>query len=170
MYGFTSKFFHPFLAHLSQRLRGAYRMGRLRRPSSSSSVHNFKWLLLWNYWANCNQISYVASRGRGNEKLFKGCWSRDQDGSHAHMKIYGKNLKKSSFPESKDQWPWNLVCSIVYGSTTKVIQIMTLGWPWPILGQGQIWSHRLLYGKKWKLFIFWKPLQPWVSKLLEAFN
>ena len=65
----------------------------------------------------------------------------------AAMPIYGKNLKKSSFPESIDQWPWNLVCSIVYGSTTKVVQIMTLGWPWPILRQGQIWSHRLLYGK-----------------------
>ena len=46
-----------------------------------------------------------------------------------------------------------LVCVIVYGSTTKVVQIMTLGWPWPILRQGQIWSHRLLYGTKWKLLV-----------------
>ena len=45
----------------------------------------------------------------------------------ASMPIYGKNLKKSSSPESLDRWPWNLVCSIVYGSTSKVIQIMTLG-------------------------------------------
>ena len=88
----------------------------------------------------------------------------------AAMPIYGKNLKKSSSTKPIDQWPWNLVCSIVYGSTTKVVQIMTLRWPWPILRQGQIWWHRLLYGKKWKLFIFWKPLQPWVSKLLEAFS
>ena len=70
----------------------------------------------------------------------------------AAMHICGKNLKKSSAPEPIDQWPWNLVYSIVYGSTTKVVQIMTLRWPWPILRQGQIWSHRLLYGKKWKLF------------------
>ena len=88
----------------------------------------------------------------------------------AAMPIYGKNLKKSSSPEPLDRCPWNLVCSIVYGSTTKFVQIMTLGWPWPILRQGQILSHRLLYGKKWKLFIFWKLLQPWVSKLLEAFS
>ena len=54
----------------------------------------------------------------------------------AAMPIYSKNLKKSSFPEAKDQWPWNLVCSIVYASTTKVVQIMTLGWPWPILHEG----------------------------------
>ena len=42
----------------------------------------------------------------------------------ATMSIYGK---KSSSPEPIDQWPSNLVCSIVYGSTTKVVQIMTLG-------------------------------------------
>ena len=67
----------------------------------------------------------------------------------AAMPIYGKNLKKSSSPEPTDQWPWNLVCSIVYVNTTKIVQIISLGWPWPILRQGQIWSHRLLYGKKW---------------------
>ena len=53
----------------------------------------------------------------------------------AAMPIDGKNLKKSS-PEAIDRWPLNLVCSIVYASTTKVVQIMTLGWPWPILRQG----------------------------------
>ena len=88
----------------------------------------------------------------------------------AAMPIYGKNLKKSSSPEPLDRWSWNLVCSIVYVSTTKVLEIMILGWPWPILHEGQIWSHRLLYEKKWKLFIFWKLLQPWASKLLEAFS
>ena len=45
----------------------------------------------------------------------------------AAMPIYGKNLKKSSYPEPIDRRPWNLVCSIVYGSSTKIIQIMTLG-------------------------------------------
>ena len=44
----------------------------------------------------------------------------------AAMPIYGKNLKKSSSPDPIDRWPWNLVCSIVYGSSTKVVQIMTL--------------------------------------------
>ena len=72
----------------------------------------------------------------------------------ATMPIYGKNLKKSSSPKRIYQWPWNLICSIVYVNTTKIVQIISLGWPWPILRQGQIWSHRLLYGKKWKLFIF----------------
>ena len=72
----------------------------------------------------------------------------------AAMPIYGKNLKKSSSPEAIDRWPWNLVCSIVYASTSMIVQIMTLGWTWPILRQGEIWSRRLLYGKNWKLLLF----------------
>ena len=51
----------------------------------------------------------------------------------AAMPIYGKNLKKSSSPEPINWWPWDLVGSIVYVSTTNIVQIMTLGWPWPIL-------------------------------------
>ena len=45
----------------------------------------------------------------------------------AAMPIYGKNLKKSCSPEPIDRRPSNLVCSIMYGNTTKVVQIMTLG-------------------------------------------
>ena len=63
----------------------------------------------------------------------------------AAMPIYGKNLKKSSTPEPIDPWPWNFVCSIVYASTTKVVQIITLGWLWHISGQGQIWWHRFFF-------------------------
>ena len=73
----------------------------------------------------------------------------------ATMPIYGKNLKKSSSPEPIDQCLWNLVCSIEYGNITIIVQIMTLCWHWSILPQGQIWSHRLLYGKKRKLIFFW---------------
>ena len=61
----------------------------------------------------------------------------------ATIPIYGKSLKKSSL-EPKAWWPWNLVCRIEY---YKFVQMMTLGWPWPILWQGQIWSLTLLYGK-----------------------
>ena len=62
----------------------------------------------------------------------------------ATMPIYGKNLKKSSSTEPIDRWPWNLICIIVYASTTKIVQIMTLGWTWPFLRHGQMWSRRLL--------------------------
>ena len=90
--------------------------------------------------------------------------------SMAAMPIYGKNLKKSSSPEAVGRWPWKLVWSIVYASTTKIFQIMTLGWTWPILRQGQIRSHRLLYGKKWKLLFFLETFAALDLKLLEAFS
>ena len=67
-----------------------------------------------------------------------------------------KKLKKSSSPEPIDWWPSNFVCSIVYASTTKIVQIMTLGWPWPILRQGQFGHIGFWMGKKWKLFIFFE--------------
>ena len=76
----------------------------------------------------------------------------------AAMPIYDKKLKKSSSPEPKGRWPWNLVCSTECSSTTNPVQMMTLGWPWPILRQGQIWSLMLLYGEKVKQWIFQKLL------------
>ena len=63
--------------------------------------------------------------------------------SMAAMPIYGKNLKKSSSPEPKGRWPWNLVCSIGCSSTIKFLRMVTLGWHWHILLQGQIWSLML---------------------------
>ena len=118
-------------------------------------VNIFKHLLLWNHWADWSQISYGASLGRGNESLFK--WSRSHMTKMAAMPIYGKNLKKSS-PEPNDRWPWNLVRSIGCSSTSKFVQMMTLGWPWPILRQGQIWFLLLLYWVKVKQWIFQKLL------------
>ena len=83
-------------------------------------------------------------------------------------------LKKSSPLEPIYRWPWNLVCSIMYASTTKIVQFMTLGWPWSNLRQGQIWSHRLLHGQKWKNVLFgnyciYTP-QSWFQHLNEWVN
>ena len=36
----------------------------------------------------------------------------------AAIHIYGENISKSSSLEPKSRWPWNLVCSIDYSSTT----------------------------------------------------
>ena len=75
----------------------------------------------------------------------------------AAMPIYGKNLNKTtSSMEPKGRLPWKLVCSIRYSSITKLDQMMSLGWPWPVLCQGQIWSLMLLYGKKVKQWIFFR--------------
>ena len=47
----------------------------------------------------------------------------------ATMPIYSKknNLLKSSPPEPIEQWPWNLVCSMGYPSTAKIVQMRILG-------------------------------------------
>ena len=59
---------------------------------------------------------------------------------------YGKNQKSPSL-EPRGRWHWNLVYSIRYSGTTRIIQMMTLGWPWPFLWQ--IYFPMLLHG--WKL-------------------
>ena len=51
-----------------------------------------------------------------------------------------KTLKNLLLRNQKGRWPWTLVGSIECSSTTKFVQMMTLGWPWPVLRQGQIWS------------------------------
>ena len=72
----------------------------------------------------------------------------------AAMPIYCKNVKKTSSLEPEGWWLKKLVCSIRYSSATKFVQMMTLGWPWPILQQGKIWSFMLLYGEKGKTIDF----------------
>ena len=86
----------------------------------------------------------------------------------ATMPIYAKNLKKIFFSRTNRSMTLKLVCSFVYASTTKIVQIMTLDWPWPILHQGQSWLHRLLYGRKWIFFLHsakWVNEVEWVSKI-----
>ena len=95
---------------------------------------------------------HIKALGRLGMKIYTNDLGHMTD--MAAMLIYGKNLKKSSSKEPIDPWPWNIVCCIMYGSTTKIVKIMTLGWPWSLLRQGQIWWHRLLYGKKWNFFFF----------------
>ena len=60
------------------------------------------------------------------------------DPGHLTMPIYGEKLQISSSSEPRGKWPWNLVHSIGYSSTTNVFCMMTLGWPWLFLWHGQI--------------------------------
>ena len=100
---FHQLFIKPrFLAHLSRRLIGELIVypwsGVRRRPSvvrpsvvRRPSFTMLKHLLLRNRWANQSQILCGASLGWGNESLFAGSWSHDQDGRHAH--IWSKPFK-----------------------------------------------------------------------------
>ena len=70
----------------------------------------------------------------------------------AAMPIYDKNIKKNIFSGTKRSINLKVGMQhwVLEYSTTKFVQMMTLGWPWPNLWQGQIWSLALLYGKKVK--------------------
>ena len=59
-----------------------------------------------------------------------------------------KTLKKYSSLEPKGCWYASLGAWVL----PSFAQMMTLGWPWPVLWQ--IWSHMLLYGKKGKTLDF----------------
>ena len=80
------------------------------------------------------------------------------------MPIYDKKLKKSSSPEPIDRWPWNLACSIVYGSTTKDVQIITLLLPWVDLdtfyAKVKFGDIGFYMGKSENYLFFWQLLQP----------
>ena len=123
-----------------------YRIGR--PPSSVCQSSTLFKHLLRNHWAYWNQISYGVSLRWGNEILFKRSLVTTPRWPPCSYMV--KIFKKSS-QEPKGRWPWNLVCSIRCSSTTKFVQMMNLGWPWPILRQGQIWSLMLLYGEKGKI-------------------
>ena len=111
-------------------------------------VNIFKHLPLWNYWADWSQISYEASLGWWNKSLFK--W-------FVHICPYMVKTSKN-LPRNQKADDWNFVWNIGCSGTTRFVQMMNLGWPWPFLWQGQIWSHMLLYGKKVKQWIFQKLL------------
>ena len=129
-----------------------------------TQISMLKLVFLKNSWAYEAKV-HMKAYGRMGMKIYTNELSYKTN--MAAMPIYGENLKKSS-PEPLDWWPWNLVCSIVYTRPTKVVQIMTLSWPWPILREGQIWPPRLSYGRKWKLLtFFWNLLQPKVSSCLK---
>ena len=77
-----------------------------------------------------SQISCGASMGWGNESEYNWFMSHDHDGHHIHNYMV-KTFKNCL--EWKGWWPCNFLYSIGYSSTTKFVQMMTLGWPWPCL-------------------------------------
>ena len=125
--------------------------------SKVTQISKLKLVFLKNIWVIWNQNSYESLK-ENRSKIYT--TELGHMINMAAMPIYGKNRKKSAFPEPIDPWPWNLVCSIMYVSTTKVVQIKSLVWPWPILRQGQFGHTGFWMGNKWKLFVFWKLLQP----------
>ena len=92
--------------------------------------------------------------------------SHDQDGHHAHI---WKKLKKSSSLEPKGWWPWKLVCCIGYLSATKFVQMMMLGWLWPILPQCRIWSPAFIWKKGKTMDFFRNYCSLWYNSQLNEY-
>ena len=116
----------------------------LVRSHSDFIVVNIFKHLLRNCWASQNQISCRFSLRWGKQQVVQMIlvtWPR-----WPPCLCMVKTFKKSSFLELIGQGCWKLVYSIGYSSTTKVVQMMTLGWPWPFLWHGQICFLMLLYG------------------------
>ena len=88
-----------------------------------------KTCFLKNSWAIFDQNLLESLRENRNENLYKWVVSWP---TWLQCPYMVQNFKKSS-PEPIDRWPWNFVCSIVYESTTEVVQIMTLDWSWTFL-------------------------------------
>ena len=64
------------------------------------------------------------------------------------MLIYGKKPFEYILFRAVSRRPWNLICRIGDSGQTIYVEIMILGWPWPILNQGLIVSLWHLYSKK----------------------
>ena len=84
----------------------------------------------------------------------------------AVMPIYGKT-RKIFFSGTKRPMTLKLGMQHRVLDYYQVCSMMNLGWPWPILRQGQIWSLMLLYGKMVKQWIFQKLFKYMMSKLVQ---
>ena len=115
------------------------------RPPSLSPLHNFKVLLVWNH---CNQISYVASRGWGDEQLFKWSWSHDYMGT---IPIYWKNLKNFFLGTS---WLMTL------NEFMKLNEYQR--------SRSSISKLKLIFLRNcWVINLIWKPMGEWERKFIQ---
>ena len=86
------------------------------------------------------------------------------------MPMYAKTLQKSSSPEPPARLPWNLVCSIGDSGPSQFVQMMTLGWPWPIffIPRSNLVTKAFQWGKSEKCGFYFKLSQSVSSKLVDA--
>ena len=126
--------------------------------SKVTQISKLKFVFRRNSWAIWNQSSYESLRENGNIKFIQMSWvTWPTWPPFPYMVKTLKNLLlQKQLADDLENWYVALSMQVL----PRLFKLWPWGWPWPILRQGQIWSHRLLYGKKWKLFIFWKLLQP----------
>ena len=119
--------------------------------AKDTHISKFKLVFLRNLWVIWNQISYESSWEKGWKFILITLvtWPR-----WPPWPFMLKTLWKSSSPEPPEDCLETWYVALGTWGPSEFVQIMTLGWPWPILFQGQIWSLRLFNGQKWKMWIF----------------
>ena len=117
-----------------------------------------QWIFFWFYCSLLGWLKpyYMLSLcGVGNES----CGANlGHVTNMAVIHIYSKNHLKIIFTVLKGRWPYNSVYSIGGSGPTKLFQMVTLGWLWPFLCQGQILSlqHNSIWlGKGQNSGFFW---------------
>lgn len=95
-------------------------------------------------WADCLETWYLASRTLVLQCAFLA--HRDE----VLKSYYDQSLPETFCLASFDRLLWNLVCIIWGFSSTKVILLMNMGWPWCFTTESLFWFLRLLNGKNLK--------------------
>ena len=72
------------------------------------------WRMIWNH------SSYDNFWENWKDNLYKWVGSHNQDGRLQGPCQYMEQTCKTRLLRPTDRWPWNLVCSIRYSSTTKI--------------------------------------------------
>ena len=88
----------------------------------------------------------------------------------AAMPIYGKTLKNLLLQNQKTNDLETWYVALCMGVLPKLFKL----WPWvdldPFYAKVKFGYIGFCMGKSENYLFFWKLLQPWVSKLLEAFS
>ena len=103
-----------------------------------SHLHmEIKLAFLKNHWVNLIIFCMLAFRFM-EMKIYK--YNASQMTKMAAMPVYGKFPLKILFPGPQERLHWNFVWSIRDSIPSHFVQVITLGWPWPIFGKVRVWN------------------------------
>ena len=104
------------------------------------------------------------------DRRMKSCtWDLGHMTKMTAMPIYVKTTLKI-FLGLKGQWPWNLVCSTGEAGPINIVQMMILGWPWPIFKSrsNSNWITGICMGKRQNSGFFWSCSLWYQSWLMQS--
>ena len=117
-------------------------------------------ILSWDCWRQCqgghwsgkSQGNLIFPQGQGILQNGQGNFKYQEREKSGNSIILAQNICCSRyFDYLKCEKSVDFLKVDFFSHSLKYVQVMTLGWPWPILQQGQIWSLLFLYWKMIKL-------------------